>query len=72
MGMDLELLARVQAVVNVPVILEGGAGDLEHLDAAMEAGADGVALGTMLVFSDNNLVKIKRYLAAEGHFMRFA
>ena len=71
-GMDLDLLARVRALVNVPVILEGGAGDLDHLDAAMAAGADGVALGTMLVFSDNNLVKIKRFLAAEGHHMRSA
>lgn len=71
-GMDLDLLARVQALVNVPVILEGGAGDLGHLGAAMEAGADGVAVGTMLVFSDNNLVKIKSFLAAEGHDMRAA
>lgn len=71
-GMDLDLLARVQALVNVPVILEGGAGDLEHLGAALKAGADGIAVGTMLVFSDNNLVKIKSFLAAEGHDMRAA
>ena len=71
-GMDLDLLARVRALVNVPVILEGGAGDLGHLGAALEAGADGIAVSTMLVFSDNNLFKIKSFLSAEGHDMRAA
>lgn len=71
-GMDTALLKLVRGAVSVPVIAEGGAGDLDHLAAAMTAGADGIAVGTMLVFSDNNLVKIKRYLAAAGHDMRFA
>lgn len=71
-GMDLKLLQRVQELVSVPVILEGGAGTLDQLGETMTAGADGVAVGTMLVFSDNNLVKIKRYLAAAGHDMRIA
>ena len=71
-GMDLELLQRVQELVSVPVIVEGGAGNLDHLSEAMTAGADGVAVGTMLVFSENNRVKIKRSLAAAGHDMRIA
>lgn len=71
-GMDLKLLQRVQELVSVPVILEGGAGTLDQLGETMSAGADGVAVGTMLVFSDNNLVKVKRYLAAAGHDMRIA
>jgi hypothetical protein len=29
----------------------------------MKAGADSIGLGTLLVFSDNNLVKVRRYLA---------
>ncbi len=69
-GMDLDLLEAVRHAVQVPIVLEGGAGTLEHLDAAFAAGADGVAVGTMLVFSDNNLVKIKRYLADRGRNVR--
>ena len=69
-GFDLELLALAQSLVRVPIVLEGGAGSLEHCDAALRAGADGIALGTMLVFSDNNLVKIGRYLSSCGHRMR--
>ena len=71
-GMDLALLEQVRNFVNVPVIIEGGAGSLDHLDTALAAGADGVAVGTMLVFSDNNLVKIKRFLAQKGHDIRIA
>ena len=69
-GMDIEFLKKVRDVVSIPVIIEGGAGSLEHLDQAFASDADGVAIGTMLVFSDNNLVKIKRYLAQKGHQMR--
>tara|TARA_A100001037_G_scaffold294938_1_gene313421 strand:- start:326 stop:1072 length:747 start_codon:yes stop_codon:yes gene_type:complete len=69
-GMELDLLVEVLDAVSVPVILEGGAGTLEHLEEALHAGADGVAVGTMLVFSDNNLVKVKRHLAGSDCDMR--
>jgi len=69
-GLDLGLHAAARRAVNVPIILEGGAGSLDHLAEAMAAGADSLALGTMLVFSDNNLVKLKRVLAQAGHPMR--
>src|ERR1700736_4240323 len=39
-GYDLALIAAVAAVVSVPVIASGGAGRLEHLAPAIEAGAD--------------------------------
>lgn len=68
-GFALDLHALARAAVNVPIILEGGAGTLNHLTEAMAAGADSLALGTMLVFSDNNLVKLKRVLAQAGHPM---
>ncbi len=69
-GMATELLHTFMDRFNVPIILEGGAGSLKDLDAALTAGADALALGAMLVFSDNNIVKIKRYLAGKGHNVR--
>lgn len=69
-GFDLDLFAAARSAVNVPIILEGGAGGLDHLGQAMAAGADSLALGTMLVFSDNNIVKLKRVLAQAGNPMR--
>jgi cyclase len=61
-GYDLDLYQKMRELINVPIILEGGAGSLDHLEAAFKAGVDGVAVGGMLVFSDSNLVKIKQHM----------
>jgi len=49
-GYDLELVRRVTANVDVPVIACGGAGKLEHLQEAVVAGASAVAAGSMFVY----------------------
>ena len=61
-GYDLELFKEVREMVDVPIVLEGGAGSLDHLEQAFMAGVDGVAVGAMLVYSDANLVKIKQHM----------
>jgi len=60
-GLDLDLLADASSLVDVPIILEGGAGSLQQVAEAFRSGADAVALGTMLVFSDNNIFKIRAF-----------
>jgi cyclase len=69
-GFDLDLHEELQALTRVPIILEGGAGTLKHLDQAFSAGVMAVGLGTMLVFSDNNIFKLKQFLGARGHLVR--
>lgn len=69
-GFDLDLYRLIAEAVSVPIILEGGAGTLDHLDAALAAGVDALGLGTMLVFSDNNIVKVRQYLLGCGHTLR--
>ena len=69
-GLDMELLEEASKLVEVPIILEGGAGSLDQLADAMRQGADAVALGTMLVFSDNNIFKVKSFLKNAGLEMR--
>lgn len=50
-GYDIELIKRVSASVNVPVVACGGAGTLDHMREAMsESGASAVAAGSMFVF----------------------
>ena len=41
-GYDLELLRRASTAVNVPVIASGGAGRIEHMAKALEAGSSAV------------------------------
>lgn len=69
-GYDLELLTVFRETVDVPIVLEGGAGSLEHIEAAYRAGVDGAAVGAMLVFTDANLVKIKQHLRSNACSVR--
>ena len=65
LGYDFSLYHHARKIIDVPLILEGGCGSLNHLQAAFEAGVDGVATGAMLVFSDSNLVKIKQHMITQ-------
>lgn len=49
-GYDLELIQKVSAAVNIPVIANGGAGSLIDFRRAVDAGASAVAAGSMFVF----------------------
>ncbi len=69
-GYDLPLLAAVTQAVDVPVIASGGAGELEHLAAALEAGADAVLCASIFHYGEYTVGDVKRYLAEQGLPMR--
>lgn len=49
-GMDLALIRQASAVSQLPLIAAGGVGSLDHIGAAVAAGADAVAAGSFFVF----------------------
>jgi cyclase len=49
-GFDLELVGRMSSALDVPVIACGGAGSLDDVKAAADAGASGVAAGSLFVY----------------------
>jgi len=69
-GPDLAFLRKARSGIDRPLVVEGGAGSLEHLAAMLATGADAVAVGALLVFADNNLVKVRRFLSSAGAAMR--
>jgi cyclase len=69
-GYDLPLLNAVASEVRIPVIASGGAGALEHLDAALSAGAHAVLAASIFHFGEFTLAEARRYLAARGHPVR--
>ena len=69
-GYDLPLLNAVAAQVRIPVIASGGAGALEHLDAALAAGAHAVLAASIFHFGEYTLAEARRYLAGRGHPVR--
>src|SRR5438270_812439 len=65
-GYDLSLTRAVAERVAVPVIASGGAGELQHLAEALDAGADAVLLASILHYGHHTVEEIKSYLAAAG------
>jgi cyclase len=65
-GYDLELTQAVADAVEVPVIASGGAGQLEHLTEALEAGADAVLIASILHYGHHTVPEIKAHLAQSG------
>jgi cyclase len=69
-GYDLPLTRAVARAVAIPVIASGGAGTLEHLAQALDAGAHGVLAATLFHFRGTTLPEARAYLAARGYPVR--
>jgi len=61
-GYDNELNRAVSTSVNVPVIASGGAGTMEHIKDAFEAGADAALAASIFHFKEIEIMELKRYL----------
>ena len=69
-GYDLALTAAVAAAVSVPVIASGGAGELEHLAEALDAGADAVLCASIFHYGQHTVAEVKEQLAQAGVAVR--
>jgi cyclase len=65
-GYDLPLTGAVAAAVAVPVIASGGAGTLDHLVEALQAGADAVLCASIFHYGQHTVGEAKAHLAAAG------
>jgi cyclase len=69
-GYDLPLIRAAAGAVSIPVIASGGAGRLEHLAEAFEAGAHGVLAATIFHFQGSSLPEARAYLRERGYPVR--
>ena len=70
-GYDLELTRTVSELVNIPVIASGGAGTLEQMYDAINAGkADAVLLASLLHYGEFTISSIKNFLKDKGVTIR--
>jgi cyclase len=66
-GYDVELTRRVSDSVRIPVIASGGAGTMEHLFEALDAGkADAVLAASIFHFGEFSIPQTKNFLRAKG------
>ncbi|MGH2879753.1 MAG: imidazole glycerol phosphate synthase subunit HisF [Solirubrobacteraceae bacterium] len=71
-GYDLPLTRAVSEAVEVPVIASGGAGELDHLVQALQAGADAVLCASIFHYKRHTVAEAKAHLAAAGVPVRVA
>jgi cyclase len=69
-GYDIELIQAISEAVDVPIIASGGAGKLEHLSAALEAGASAVLCASIFHFGHYTVQDVNTYLAQQGIMVR--
>ncbi|PYO81498.1 MAG: imidazole glycerol phosphate synthase subunit HisF [Gemmatimonadetes bacterium] len=69
-GYDLPLTRAVAQAVPIPVIASGGAGTLEHLAQALDAGAHGVLAATLFHFRGTTVPEARAYLRGRGYAVR--
>jgi len=66
-GYDIELTRAVADAVGIPVIASGGAGNLEHLRAALVEGrADAALAASIFHFQEYSIRDAKKFLASHG------
>lgn len=61
-GLDIQTSKKIIDLVDVPVIVEGGAKNLLDIENSIKKGIDSIGLGNLLIFSDNNIFKVKQFL----------
>ncbi|MEP1152077.1 MAG: imidazole glycerol phosphate synthase subunit HisF [Balneola sp.] len=70
-GFDLELLSRVNEIVNIPVIASGGAGTIQHcIDAVQISKTDAVLAASIFHFKEIEIVALKKAMREEGISVR--
>jgi cyclase len=71
-GYDLELIGAAAAAVRIPVVASGGAGTLEHLAEALDAGAHGVLAASIFHFRGSTIPDAREFLRMKGFPVRRA
>src|SRR5690625_8002561 len=62
-GFDLELLSKVNQLVNIPVVASGGAGTIEHcIDAMLTGKADAVLAASFFHCTKINILDLKKQI----------
>jgi cyclase len=69
-GYDVEMIAAIRKVVDVPLVASGGAGTPAHFPPAIAAGADAVLAASVFHFGELRIADVKAALRDAGHTVR--
>ena len=64
-GYDIDLISKISAKVNIPVIASGGVGNLDHLVDGIKSGASAVLAASIFHYGTYSVNEAKQYLASK-------
>lgn len=64
-GIDEKYCSEILSKISIPCIFGGGIGNLNQIKSLIQIGVRSISLGSILYFSDYNIIKIKKFLINE-------
>jgi cyclase len=65
-GMDIALIKAVTEAVQIPVIVSGGCGNVQHIVEAAETGASAIAVASILHYGKTTIPELKQGILANN------
>jgi len=65
-GYDTDMILKLDAVLDIPLIVSGGCGGLQDCIDAFDAGASAVAISSLFLFTDHSPIKLRSHLVSNG------
>ncbi|TAL02799.1 MAG: imidazole glycerol phosphate synthase subunit HisF [Rhodospirillaceae bacterium] len=65
-GYDVDMVARLNEALDIPLVVSGGCGGLQHCIDAFSAGASAVAISSLFLFTDHSPIKLRSHLVSNG------
>lgn len=69
-GYETTGVSVVRDLVDIPILISGGAGKLEHFETALLAGADALVSSSAFLFTEITPKKVKAHLKSKGYEVR--
>lgn len=65
-GYDTDMVATLNEQLDVPLVVSGGCGGLQHCIDAFAHGASAVAISSLFLFTDHSPIKLRSHLVSNG------
>lgn len=65
-GYDTDMIAKLNEQLDVPLVVSGGCGGLQHCIDAFANGASAVAISSLFLFTDHSPIKLRSHLVSNG------
>lgn len=65
-GYDTDMVAELNEKLDVPLVVSGGCGGLQHCIDAFGNGASAVGISSLFLFTDHSPIKLRSHLVSNG------